>query len=58
MKEGNDETVFTFIDIDIKKHHKIVLIAMYMVFIFLIFKDLFVEGSSQGLNCTTLFGVQ
>ena len=58
MKEGNDETVYPFIDIDIKKTHKIVLIAMYMVFIFLIFKDLFVEGSSQGLNCTTLFGVQ
>ena len=58
MKEGNDETVFTFMDIERKKKHKIVLIAMYMVFIFLIFKDLFVEGSSQGLNCTTLFGVQ
>ena len=55
MKEGNDETVFTFNER--KKHHKIILIATHRVAIVLV-KSLFVEGNSHGYNCTTLFGVQ
>ena len=57
MKEGNDETVFTFIN-ERKKIHKIVLIATHRVAIVLIFKNVFVEGISPGFICTTLFGVQ
>ena len=53
MKEGNDETVFTFIN-EREKIHKIV----FRVAIVLIFKNVFVEGMSPSFNCTTLFGVQ
>ena len=50
MKEGNDETVFTFNER--KKHHKIVLIPTHRVAIVLIFLNVFVEGIK------TLFGDQ
>jgi len=56
VKEGNEETVFTFIER--KKHHKIVLIATHRVVIVLIFKNVYVDGISPGFICTTLFGVQ
>jgi len=52
MKEGNDETVFTFNERN--KTHKIV----FRVAIVLIFKNVFVEEISPSFNCTTLFGIQ
>ena len=47
MKEGNDETMFTFIEK--KQHHKIVLIATHRVVIVLMFVKIQLKKRGSGL---------